>query len=107
MINEEVAARRAVIRRPGSALQSLDFAKVRAHQLSGDWAAPARLLADAARRCQAGGADVVADLHESDAQGCHAGGGRLDVPLLHIADAVAGVARSTAGPGWASSAPAG
>ncbi len=92
MINEAVAAQLGGHTSARISLQSLDFAKVRAHQLSGDWVGAGALLTDAALRCQKGGADVVAictNLMHKVAPQVEAA---LDVPLLHIADAVAGVA---------------
>jgi aspartate racemase len=98
-INEQVAARRGGHASARIALQSLDFSEVRACQERGDWAASGALIAEAARRTVAGGADLVAIctnlMHKNfaaveDAVGPHA------VPV-HIADAVAAVARPR---GW-------
>lgn len=75
------------------ALQSLDFSMVRAQQQAGDWAGAGRLLADAGRRCQDAGAEVVlicSNLMHRVADDVEAA---LDVPLLHIADAIADRAR--------------
>ncbi|MCC2334380.1 aspartate/glutamate racemase family protein [Cellulomonas wangsupingiae] len=73
-------------------LESLDFAQVRELQLADDWDAAGALLADAGRRLQAAGADAVliaTNLMHKVAPAVEAA---LDVPLLHIADAVAEVA---------------
>jgi aspartate racemase len=97
-INELVQERRGGHASASIALQSLDFSVVRAHQESGDWAAAGRLLADAGRRCQDAGADVVlicANLMHRVADDVEAA---LDVPLLRITDAIADRAR---GLGWA------
>ena len=59
-INEQVAARLGGHASARISLQSLDFAEVRDCQVRGDWAGSAELLADATRRCEAGGADLVA-----------------------------------------------
>jgi aspartate racemase len=78
-------------------LQSLDFAKVRAYQQAGDWSASGRLLAEAGRRCQDGGADLVlicSNLMHKNADDVAAA---LDVPLLHIVTAIADRARAD---GW-------
>src|SRR5690606_25162205 len=40
-------------------LVSLDFAEIRACQVSGDWERAAELLTDAARRCEQAGAESV------------------------------------------------
>ena len=96
-INEQVAARLGGHSSARISLQSLDFAEVRACQLSGDWAASARLLADAARRCEAGGADLVALCTNLMHKNFAALESALSVPAVHIADAVAAVARRN---GW-------
>ncbi|MBO0901640.1 amino acid racemase [Cellulomonas sp. zg-ZUI22] len=73
-------------------LESLDFAQVRELQLADDWDAAGALLADAGRRLEAAGADAVliaTNLMHKVAPAVEAA---LDVPLLHIADAVAEVA---------------
>ncbi len=92
IINEAIAARQGGHSSARIAMQSLDFAEIRACQLDGDWDRAAALLTGAARACVAGGADVVAictNLMHKVAPQVEAGVG---VPLLHIADAVAGVA---------------
>jgi aspartate racemase len=97
MINEAVASRLGGHASARICLQSLDFAEVRDYQVNGDWAGAGALLADAALRCQRAGADVVAictNLMHKVAPQVEAA---LDVPLLHIGDAVAGVALSH---GW-------
>jgi aspartate racemase len=71
------------------ALQSLDFETVRRCQQAEDWAAAGRLLGDAARRCEAGGADVVLICTNLMHKVADAVAASVNVPLLHIADAVA------------------
>jgi len=78
-------------------LQSLNFAEIRALQESSDWSTSGKVMADAARRCQDSGADFVlicSNLMHKNADDVAAA---LDVPLLHIADAIA--ERATA-MGW-------
>jgi aspartate racemase len=78
-------------------LQSLDFAEVRDCQVEGDWARAGRLLAGAAQDCERSGADVVlicTNLMHRVADDVQAA---IDVPLLHIADAIADRARDE---GW-------
>jgi len=75
-------------------LESLDFAQVRELQLADDWDGAGALLAGAGRRLQDAGADAVliaTNLMHKVAPAVEAA---LDVPLLHIADAVAEVARA-------------
>jgi aspartate racemase len=89
VINTEVQRRRGGHTSAPIALQSLDFADVRRCQQDEDWAAAGRLLGEAARRCEAGGADVVlicTNLMHKVADDVAAA---VSVPLLHIADAVA------------------
>ncbi len=91
-INEVVAERLGGHASAPISLQSLDFAGVRQCQVDGDWDRAAALLSDAARACVAGGAETVAictNLMHKVAPQVEAA---IDVPLLHIADAVAGVA---------------
>lgn len=89
LLNEAVAEQLGGHSSAKIVLQSLDFAEIRDCQVSGDWQRAADLLAQAGQRCEAGGADVVAictNLMHKVAPIVEA---RLNVPLLHIADAVA------------------
>ena len=97
VINELVQERRGGHASALVSLQSLDFAEVRALQQRDDWAGAAAMLADAGRRCEAAGADVVlicTNLMHKVADDVQAA---IDVPLLHIADAIADRARQQ---GW-------
>ncbi|MCM0620367.1 aspartate/glutamate racemase family protein [Nocardioides bruguierae] len=92
-INEVVAQRRGGHASAPIALQSLDFDEVRACQVAQDYEASGRLLARAAQRCVAGGAEAVAictNLMHKNAPAVEAA---VEVPLVHIADAVAVRAR--------------
>jgi aspartate racemase len=100
LINEEVAARLGGHASAPISLQSLDFAEVRDCQLRGDWDGSARLLADATRRCVAGGAELVGlctNLMHKNFAALESAAGGSGVPAVHIADAVAAVARRE---GW-------
>ena len=100
LINEEVAARLGGHASARISLQSLDFAEVRDCQLRGDWAGSADLLADATRRCVAGGADLVGlctNLMHKNFAALEDAAAEEGVPGVHIADAVAAVARRE---GW-------
>jgi aspartate racemase len=97
IVNEVVAERLGGHASAQVSLQSLDFAAVRQCQVDGDWDRAGALLAEAGQRCVAGGADVVAICTNLMHKVAPAVEAAIDVPLLHIADAVAGVA----GPrGW-------
>ena len=91
-INEQVAARLGGHASALISLQSLNFADVRDAQVRGDWAGSAALLAEAAVRCEAGGADLVALCTNLMHKNFAALEGAVSVPAVHIADAVAGVA---------------
>ncbi|MSZ76596.1 MAG: amino acid racemase, partial [Actinobacteria bacterium] len=93
VINEETQARLGGHASAPIALQSLDFAQVRAMQVAGDWAGAGQLLAEAGRRCQDAGAEVLlicTNLMHRVADDVAAA---VDIPLLHIADAIADRAR--------------
>lgn len=96
LINEQVAARLGGHASARISLQSLDFADVRDCQVRGDWAGSAELLAEATRRCVAGGAEMVGlctNLMHKNFAALEAAAAEHDVPAVHIADAVAAVAR--------------
>jgi aspartate racemase len=97
ILNETVAERLGGHASARIALQSLDFAEVRRCQVEGDWATAGELLGRAAQSCVAGGAEVVAICTNLMHKVAPAVEAAVDVPLLHIADAVAGVARPQ---GW-------
>jgi aspartate racemase len=97
VLNERVAATRGGHASARVALESLDFAEIRDCQTTGDWPRASRLLTEAALRCQASGAEAVVictNLMHRVADDVEAA---LDVPLLHIADAIADRARDE---GW-------
>jgi aspartate racemase len=94
MINEEVSARLGGHHSARIVLESVDFDEVRALQLAEDWDGAGRLLADAGCRLDAAGVDTVlicTNLMHKVAPAVEAA---VDVPPLHIADAVAGEARA-------------
>ena len=95
VINELVAERLGGHASARVALQSLDFAEIRDCQVRDDWAGAGRLLAEAGQRCERAGADVVlicSNLMHRVADDVQAA---IDVPLLHIADAIADRARES------------
>jgi aspartate racemase len=74
-------------------LYSVDFAEVERMQAAGEWDEAGRLLADAARRVEAAGADLLLlctnTMHKVADQITAA----VQIPLLHIADVTAGAIR--------------
>ncbi|PXX91614.1 aspartate/glutamate racemase [Marinobacter vulgaris] len=89
LINEGVKARLGGLHSARMVLYSVDFAEIETLQHQGDWAATARILANAAVSLQKAGADflVIATntMHKVAPEIEQA----LDMPLLHIADATA------------------
>jgi aspartate racemase len=89
LINERVAERRGGHASARIVLESLDFAEIRECQTGGDWERAGRLLAEAGRRLETSGADVLlicANLMHRVADDVAAA---VDIPLLHIADTLA------------------
>jgi aspartate racemase len=97
VINTEVQRRLGGHASAAVALQSLDFSAVRRCQQDEDWPAAGRLLGNAASRCEAGGADVVLICTNLMHKVADPVAASISVPLLHIADAVAGQAQRQ---GW-------
>jgi aspartate racemase len=89
VINEQVQRRRGGHASAKIALQSLDFSVVRQMQQRGAWDEAGALLADAGRRCETAGADLLVIcsnlMHRvaDDVQDA------VDIPLLRITDAIA------------------
>ena len=89
VINEEVQRRRGGHASAQIALQSVDFSVVRAMQQRGAWDEAGALLAEAGRRCERAGADVLlicSNLMHRVADDVQAA---VDIPLLRITDAIA------------------
>lgn len=88
-LNELVAARRGGLHSARLLMETVDFAIVAAMQARGDWDAAGELLAGAARRLEAGGADLILLATNT----MHIVAPRIEaaisVPFLHIADASA------------------
>ena len=95
VINEEVRSRLGGHSCAQVVLVSLDFAAVRELQVREAWDEAGAMLADAARRLEAAGADTIVlctNLMHKVAPAIEAA---TTVPLLHIADAVGARARET------------
>jgi aspartate racemase len=88
VINRTVQQRLGGLHSARTLMYSVDFVEVAALQQAGNWAELEKMMIDAARRLEAGGADmvlicantvhIVADAVEKSA----------DIPLVHIGDAV-------------------
>lgn len=94
VINEETQRRLGGHASAKVALQSLDFAEVRRYQQLGEWTSAARLLAEAGRRCRLAGADLILICSNLMHKNATAVAAAADVPLLHVADAIAGRAQA-------------
>jgi aspartate racemase len=86
LLNRHAKARLGGHHNARSLMLTVDFAPIEANQRAGNWAALGRQMADAARRLERGGADLVMlatntmhRVYESIEQA-------IDVPFLHIAD---------------------
>jgi aspartate racemase len=97
VVNESVQRQRGGHSSALIALQSLDFAEIRAMQQAGDWAAAAALLGEAGLRCQDAGADFVLICSNLMHRVADEVQDTIDIPLLHIADAIVDRARTY---GW-------
>jgi aspartate racemase len=91
LINEGVKQRLGGLHSAQIVLYSVDFGPIETLQHEGDWSATARILAQAARRVEAGGADFLLvctnTMHRVAAEIEAA----IGIPLVHIADATAEV----------------
>ncbi|MDT8999994.1 aspartate/glutamate racemase family protein [Paucibacter sp. APW11] len=89
IINREVARRLGGLNSAPLHLHSLNFEQVAERQRAGAWDELAELLAGAGRALQDGGADCVLIGTNTMHKVAPEVQARLDVPLLHIADATA------------------
>ena len=89
IINREVRARRGATASARCLLWSFDFAEIERLQHAGDWPALAERMADAARRLEGAGADLLLLCTNTMHKVADALEGAVSVPLLHIADPTA------------------
>ena len=94
IINETVRERLGPLSSAELALYSLDFAQIDRMQRADDWDGIARLLADAAVRIEAAGADFLVLCANTAHKVAPEIEREIGIPLLHIADATAGEIRS-------------
>ncbi|MEF1339766.1 amino acid racemase, partial [Vibrio rotiferianus] len=89
IINREVKARLGGLHSGKVCLYSVDFAEIETLQHQGRWGDTAKILSQAAKSVEAGGADFILictnTMHKVADQIQQA----VDVPLVHIADATA------------------
>ena len=89
LLNEAVARRLGGFHSAATLMLSVDFAEIEAMQRDGAWDAAGRLLAEAARRLEAGGAELVLLCTNT----MHRVAGEVEaaiaIPFVHIADPTA------------------
>lgn len=88
-INRLVAQRLGGLHSARLAIESLDLAPIAEMELSGDWDGVARDTLEAAKRLQAGGAESVIITSNTGHKVFDAVSANIEVPMLHIGDAVA------------------
>lgn len=93
-INEGVKSALGGLHSARIAMYSIDFEPMERLQHSGDWEAAGRILVDAATGVQAAGADFLLICTNTMHKVAPAIEAAVDIPLLHIADATAGVLSS-------------
>jgi len=89
LINQGVQQRLGGLHSAELLMHSVDFAPIENLQHSGDWEGASKILMDAARRLEAGGADFFLIGTNTMHQVAAAVSAAVDIPLLHIADATA------------------
>lgn len=87
LINTGVRQRLGALHSAELLMYSVDFAPVEALQHAGDWSGAARILIDAARRLEAGGADFFLIATNTMHQVADEVSAAVKIPLMHIADA--------------------
>lgn len=91
LINQGVRQRLGGLHSAELLMHSVDFAPIENLQHTGDWEGASKILIDAARSLQAGGADFFLIGTNTMHQVAPAVAAAVDIPLLHIADATARV----------------
>ncbi|MFP4437661.1 MAG: aspartate/glutamate racemase family protein [Chloroflexaceae bacterium] len=94
IINEQVKHRCGGLHSARSLMYSVDFAEIETLQQQARWDAAAMILADAARRLERGGADLLVLCTNTMHKVADAIAGAVSIPLLHIADPTAEAVRA-------------
>ena len=89
IINEEVRRRLGGVHSAELLIRSYDFAVVERLQAAGDWDQAGRLLADGARKLEAGGAQLLVLCTNTMHQVADTIRPAVSIPLVHIADTTA------------------
>jgi aspartate racemase len=90
ILNEAVKERLGGLHSARSLMFSVDFAEIEALQRAGRWQAATRIMIEAARSVEAGGADFLIICTNTMHKMAEAVQQSIGIPLLHIADATAG-----------------
>jgi len=88
-LNRGVAQRLGGLHSARLAIESVDFAQVAAMESAGDWDGIARILIQAAKALEAGGAEALIIACNTVHKCYEAVAANISVPILHIADAAA------------------
>ena len=94
IINEAVKESRGELHSAKSLLYSVDFAEIEVLQREGRWEEATRVMIDAARCVEAGGADFLIICTNTMHKMAEAVQQSIGIPLLHIADATAEVIKA-------------
>ena len=94
IVNERVRERLGGYHSAASVMYSFDFHEIEELQRAGDWDEAGRRLADAARRVEAAGAELLVLCTNTMHRLADRVQAAVDVPLVHIADATAQTARA-------------
>jgi aspartate racemase len=89
IINQETRRRLGGTHSAKSVMYSVDFHEIEALQEAGDWETATALMVEAARRLEAGGADLVVICTNTMHKMADEVAAAIDIPILHIADATA------------------
>jgi aspartate racemase len=88
-INRGVAQRLGGLHSATLMIESLDLASVASMEHAGDWDAVAKVEIDAAKRLEAGGSEGIVIASNTGHKSYDAVAANVDVPVLHIGDAIA------------------
>jgi aspartate racemase len=88
LINQETKRRLGGHHNASSLMLTVDFAEVEEMQRAGEWERLGRMLADAARQLERGGAELVVLCTNTMHKAAECITGAVRIPMLHIADAV-------------------